>query len=406
MPDGKRSLTVAIASSMFFPGVGGTEVFLHNLAEKLAERGHVPVVVTSFSRWMKMRSSANRFPYQILPFLPKQYPLSRRFDAFLRVQDRYFSLLQREYEFDVWQSFGTFPAGVGVGHFTDRWNVPHVLRTNGSDIQKDLELGYGMRLKPDIERAIERHATKCDRMIALTRSVVPDCQAIGMDPSRVEVIPCAIDVDRFTGDDIDEHEVRRRHDIPKDEFLFLTVGRNHPKKGFRYLIEAAEILEGRVDTPFRVAIVGKGTEPLEKRVQEQGIAARVSFVDQVGPFVEGELYRLPPKPLIGLYRAADACVFPSLLETFGNVNIEAMAAGLSLISTDAPGSRDVVDHEHTGLLAKAGGPDDLANKMERILDSPNLRRTLATNAREAVQERYSWDEVVGEYERLYLDLCR
>lgn len=406
MVDGSESKTVAIASSMFFPDIGGTQVFLHNLALSLKRRGHTPIVLPAFSQWLQMQKHSGTLPYDIAPLPPKQYPLTKRSSQFLRVQDRYFSLLQRRYDFDVWQSFGTYPAAVGVGHFTESNDLPHVVRTNGSDIQKDERLGYGVRLDRDIESLIETHATKCDRIIALTESVVQDCRDIGASKEQVTVVPCAVDIDRFRSIDADWNEVREKFDLPTDEFVFLAVGRNHPKKGFKYLVDAADVLRRRTDDPFRIAFVGKGMDPLRKRASELGVRKHISFLGQVEPEASDGTYELPPRDVIRLYKTAGACVYPSLLETFGNVNIEAMAAGTPLISTDAPGSRDIVEHEYNGLVAQAADPESIANQMKRVLMSPELRERLVANGTESVETNYTWEIVVKQYERIYSQITR
>lgn len=402
----RESLKIAITTSMFFPNVGGAEVFLHNLALSLQRRGHTPVVIASFSQWRAMWKRRDSLPYPILPHLPKQNALTRKSDVFLSVQDTYFALLQRRYDFDVWQSVGTFPVGVGVSHYTAAAGIPHVIRTTGSDIQKVPELDYGVRLDPEIEAVMNQHAAKCDRMVALTESVVPDCESVGVHRSDIDVIPCAVDLDRFDAIEVDEAAIRAAHDIPSDEFVFITVGRNHQKKGFPYLIDAAATLETRVDSPFHVVFVGSGMAPLRERAAEKNVESSVTFAGEISPDVSGGTYELPPTGVIELYKAADACVFPSLLETFGNVNIEAMAAGLSLISTDAAGSRDIVDHEQTGLVATAGDADSLATQMERMLTDSQLRAELRQAARTKVEGNYRWETVVEQYEDLYFELCR
>lgn len=401
----RQSLTIAIASSMFFPEIGGTQVHLHNLACELTQRDHTVVVLPAFSQWFQIREHVDSFPYRIVPLPPKQHPLARTLPGFLRLQDKYFAALQRRFNFDIWQSFGTFPAGVSVGHFTERFNVAHVLRTNGSDIQKDAQLGYGMRLKSDLEELIETHATKCDRMLALTESVVPDCVEIGMPRERVEVVPCAVNIERFNSIEADQETIRSRHGLPKDEFVFLCVGRNHPKKGFKYLVEAAELLRDQTDSSFTIAFVGKNMDPLHKQAQRLGVTDCLSFLGEIEPASDNGRYKLPPTEVIQLYKSVDACVFPSLLETFGNVNIESMAAGTPLISTDAPGSRDVVDNEISGLVAEAGNAKSLATQMERIRTVPSLRQQLVEGGRKTIRSKYRWESVVQQYERIYRDLC-
>jgi glycosyltransferase involved in cell wall biosynthesis len=97
---------------------------------------------------------------------------------------------------------------------------------------------------------------------------------------------------------------------------------------------------------------------------------------------------------------ADVMVNPSVTEAFGNVNLEAMAAGLAVVGADVPVVRSMVDDGRTGLLADPASATDFADKIERLLVDAPLRHALAANARQAA-ERYDWiailDSVVADY---------
>lgn len=405
MTASRSELSVALVSSAFFPTIGGTQTVLHNLATELDERGHRPVVVTNFSLWSQFREHRDQVPYRVVPLVPKQHAgLLSGGKWYLRLQLPYFELLQRRYDFDVWHTFGTFPEGVSVGYYADRRDRPHLLRTRGQDVQIDEDLEYGVRRNQEIDSLVRRYATRCDRMIALTESVVEDCASTGIDEARVEVVPCAVDIERFDATTVDPAAVRRRYDLPDEEFLYLTVGRNHPKKGYGTLLEAIDALVDDAPAPFTVAFAGPDQDSLRRHARELGVADSVAFLGEFTPETESGTYQLPPTEIIELYKAADACVLPSLLETFGNVNVEAMAAETPLVTTDAKGSRDIVDHEATGLVATAGDADDLARQMRRLQSSPALRERLAANGRREVERRYTWKTVVETFESLYYEL--
>ena len=89
--------------------------------------------------------------------------------------------------------------------------------------------------------------------------------------------------------------------------------------------------------------------------------AQTKQLDEIGGTdVASEIPRLPATALVALYQAADVFVFPSLIETFGIVIVEAMAAGLPIIVSDAPGCRDVVRHGEDGMMVPARDADALA----------------------------------------------
>ncbi len=91
---------------------------------------------------------------------------------------------------------------------------------------------------------------------------------------------------------------------------------------------------------------------------------------------------------------------PSLLETFGMVLIEAMAAGLPIVSTNAPGCRDVIQHEDNGLLVDPKDPKSLSESIIKIINDENLKNGLIESALKSVK-KYDWQFVSKKYESLY-----
>jgi glycosyltransferase involved in cell wall biosynthesis len=320
-------------------------------------------------------------------------------------QDRYFSWVQRKFKFDIWQSFGAYPAAVSVGRFTLPRGIPHVLRTVGYDIQKNPDVGYGYRLDPKIDKLIQAWAPRVSKAIALSDSVIPDLLDVGVPDDRIQVIPCGVDQPRFESTTVDRTAVRNRYGIPLDKFVYITVGRNHPKKGFPVLLDAmAEMKQAGTLDKVHVVFVGRGMSELRSRATELGVADHVTLVEELGVDPDDREFRIPGTPLVQLYKSADACVFPSLIETFAMINIEAMAAGIPVISTDAPGCIETIVDGVDGLIARAGDPLDLARKMEQLQSSADLRVKLSANGHDSVRKSFSWDVVGRQFESLYFSL--
>src|SRR5262249_41470172 len=93
-------------------------------------------------------------------------------------------------------------------------------------------------------------------------------------------------------------------------------------------------------------------------------------------------------------------VLPSEAEGFGLVLIEAMAARVPVVATNAPGICDVVRNEQTGLLVPVGQPAELANAIRRITADNALREKLIDNADQDVRRRFSWPPVLQQYRRV------
>ena len=401
-----RKLSVAIVISSFFPNVGGAQVTAHNLARHLTQNGHQVVMFSAWSSWRKIGDRKQELGYPLYPTFPGQQrlmPVLGKLYQFF--QNRYFAWMQRKYKFDVWQSFGTYPSAVSVGGFTVPRNIPHVLRTVGYDIQKDPEVGYGYRFDPKIENLIQTWSPRVSKAIALSESVRPDLRDVGVSDGQIEIIPCGVDQPRFESTVVDRDAIRTKYGIPLDKFAYITVGRNHPKKGFPILIEAlAEMKRAGTIGNAHAVFVGLRMSDLLPQAKELGVSEHVTLIEELGHDSNDREYRIPSAPLVEIYKSVDACAFPSLIETFAMINIEAMAAGIPVISTDAPGCIETINDGVDGLIAKAGDPIDLARKMEQLQSSADLQAKLSANGTESVRKSFSWEVVGRQFEDLYLSL--
>jgi rhamnosyl/mannosyltransferase len=177
--------------------------------------------------------------------------------------------------------------------------------------------------------------------------------------------------------------------------LVLFVGRLVYYKGVDVLLEALRMTERA-----RLAVVGIG--PLQAELVAQaralGIAERVRFL---GP--------VPEDRLRSLYKCARFLVLPSVApsEAFGMVQLEAMAAGRPVISTDlASGVPYVNLHRVTGLIVAPGDPRALAAAMKTLLETESYAQELGEAAARRVIAEFHVDRVVDAHVQLYAETMR
>jgi glycosyltransferase involved in cell wall biosynthesis len=162
-------------------------------------------------------------------------------------------------------------------------------------------------------------------------------------------------------------------------FRLLFVGRLAVQKDIPLLLQAAAIL-GKAVT---VDIVGDG----ELRQEISTLAAAL-------PAGRARMWGVLTGPqLLARYREADAFVMTSEREGMPLALLEAMAAGLPVVAGDVQGLREFV--AGVGLLVSDRNPAGFADQIQRLIDDPELRATLATASTAAVQSR-RWDSLVGE----------
>ena len=137
--------------------------------------------------------------------------------------------------------------------------------------------------------------------------------------------------------------------------------------------------------PHRSVVVGDG--PARKDLE-----ARLPNTTFTG-FLDGDA-------LARAYASSDVFLFPSDTETFGNVTLEAMASGVPTIAADAAGSRDLVEHETTGLLCPPGDRDAFAEATKRLVLDASLRRSMSTAAHERAQH-FTWPTILERMNAYY-----
>jgi glycosyltransferase involved in cell wall biosynthesis len=223
---------------------------------------------------------------------------------------------------------------------------------------------------------------------------------IGGPAEKIETIPNAVDQGRFALDS-DKMAARDVLQIPRDAFLFLSVARNHPQKDLPTLLKAFQTLAARSSPgAVHLAIVGRGVPLLQGLVESMGLKSQVHLLELTPEASPGFPPELPPGRLVELYRAGDAFVLSSQLEGFSSALLEAMAAGLPIIATSAPGIVDQVEHGREALLSPCGEPEMLAESMRKVSSDSILKHQLGANAAERAQN-FSWENVALKYTGLY-----
>ncbi len=378
--------------------MGGIEIVVHNLALQQLQLGHTPTVIAPYPAWRAMRS---KLPYRLLPLLPHSVVALEKLPADRRI---FFAPLLRAYQgrynFDIWHVHALYSAGFAASTFLQKNPVPAIVTCHGADIQLLPEVNYGQRLKPFVEESIRPIIPLFKHTVAISASMHTPLQELGASQQQIVDIPNGVDATRITKTATNRSETRQNLGWPPDKQIILTVGRNHRKKGYKYIPDIAAKLAHSFDN-FLWVVVGRNVSKLQEACDQLDLAEHVQLHEEIG-FGTGEKqpFSLPSAELIALYQAADIFAFPSLIESFGVVLLEAMAAGLAIVTNDVPGCRDVVQDGKTGLLAQPKDVADFAAKLNQLLDDKELSARLAeAGMRTAL--RYDWPQVSAEYAALY-----
>lgn len=254
---------------------------------------------------------------------------------------------------------------------------------------------FGMRRK--IEAECWRRA---DKVVTLAEVMKEHIVSKGVDPAKVEVIPNAVDAERFRPPEVRDEALAARLGIESGESVIGYVSSlTAPYEGIRYLIEAVVHLT-RQGRRVRALIVGEGAErPHLMEVAERlGVRDRVIFTGQIGHD------RLPAH-----YSLIDVFVVPRTSEATTELvtplkPLEAMAMERAVLVSGTRALREMIVEGETGLSFEPDNVADLVAKVESLIDQPERMHELGQTARQWVIENRSWTGNAERYREIYAEL--
>jgi rhamnosyl/mannosyltransferase len=244
------------------------------------------------------------------------------------------------------------------------------------------------RLLPLYQPVLNRLFQRVDRIIATSGDYIASSATLSANKAKCTVIPLGIETAPLDLTDADGPAVcalKREH----GDRIIAFVGVLRYYKGLDVLIRAMKDVRGRV------LIAGRGEERdrLETLAREIGVADRVVLLGEIDDDRRRQLLH-----------AADVLVLPSIdrCEAFGLSQLEAMACGTPVVSTNLPtGVRFVNRDGETGVIVPPGDQHALAGALTRLLDDEPLRTRLGEAAARRVRETFTAERMVESTRRVY-----
>jgi glycosyltransferase involved in cell wall biosynthesis/predicted metal-dependent phosphoesterase TrpH len=264
------------------------------------------------------------------------------------------------------------PAGVAATLLSRLTGVPLL-----ASYHTELAAYAGMRSGDGGVEAIARGALGAfygAPSVVLSPSPAADASLVdlGTDPARIRRWERGVDTDRFD-------PAKADRDAFPGEIKVLYAGRLTREKGMDLLAES--FLRARRSDP-RLHLLLAGGGPEEGELQAR-LGQDATFLGWLG----GE-------ELARAYASADAFLFCSSTDTYGQVILEAAASGLPVVAVAEGGPAALVENRHTGLLCRPD-PDHLAGALLQLASSPLLRRRLGNAGAQAARDR-SWERALGQ----------
>ncbi len=239
-----------------------------------------------------------------------------------------------------------------------------------------------------------------DRCIAASQNIRKSLENAGIDPGRIRVVPPGIDTDRFSPE-VSGVYWREKLRLSKDVKLVFYLGNLTPVKGLDIAVDALELVARKDPNLFFVYVLQGNHKRFDYRGPE--FKKRLETIPLRGAKEIG-----PTLQIEQLMAAADLHISP-LRSTNGLADLpvsimEMMSIGKPIVTTPVGGVPELITHGKTGLFARPGSPEDLADKMMEILKSPEQASSLAANAREFAVNSFSVDRMAEKTLKVYEEL--
>jgi L-malate glycosyltransferase len=266
-----------------------------------------------------------------------------------------------------------FSAGALAVLLGRRWRIPVVLSEHDSDLIEGLVRGWDARVARFAFRSAD---VVCPVSDVLRRSIV------ALEPrARCEIVGNVVDIDAFAASPRPRigHVGRR----------ILVVAQLFPAKGLSYLLEALRLLVAE-RPEVTLEIVGDGPDRAELEAQASRLP--VTFLGSL------------PRPVVAArMRQADVLAAPSLVEPFGIVAVEALAAALPVVMTSVSGAAEVVA-AHGGRVVPPADPVALHEALAELLDRSDI--AVPPGTVDALLQRFGAGAIAGCFDVIYREVLR
>jgi glycosyltransferase involved in cell wall biosynthesis len=374
---GKKQLRIAFVTETYPPDVNGVAKTLQRIVEGLQALGHEiwlvrPKLATASAQTgaVKNQVFVRGMPIPMYPELKLGLPAKR---ALIRLWT-----MNRP---DVVHIATEGPLGWSAVQAAKKLKLPMTsdFRTNFHAYSAFYGFSW---LKSTIASYMRRfhNATQCT--MVPTEELRQSLSSAGF--LRLIVVPRGIDTELYTPKKRCR-SLRLSWGANDETIVMLSVGRLAAEKNLDLTIRAYEAARKESS---RVLLVFVGDGPLRQKLEKDCPGAVFCGVQH------GD-------DLAAHYASADIFLFPSLTETFGNVTLEALASGLSVVAFDCAAARQLISSGENGLLAPAGDTSTFIRHSVELVLNPDIRGELGSSARE-LSLRNGWSAVIERTEAVLL----
>lgn len=385
------NLKILQVVSFFKPSweAGGIARVCYEISKKLADKGHEVTIYTTdgFKSRLKVKKNQpvnvenmNVYYFRNLSnFLAKRNLCIPYLLPYISKRD-----LQ---QFDVIHvhTFRTILA-ISIWYYAKKYGVPYVLQAHGSvlpffqkqRLKKLYDWVWGYRILKD-----------ASKVLAYQQIETTQYQDMGVNRDKIEILTSGFDLPK-TEDMPKIGKFKKKYSIGDNEKVILFLGRIHKIKGLDLLINAFADLTKKINN-VRLVIVGPDDgylSTINNLIKSLRLESKILITGFISP-----------NDKIAAYVDADVYVLPSRYDIFPTTVLEACSFGTPIITTDQTGIRDLVNN-NVGYVVPFD-KNQLCNALFKILTDARLRYYFGERGKKLIKEKYSWDKIVEQLEKIY-----
>ncbi|PIQ92578.1 MAG: hypothetical protein COV70_00245 [Parcubacteria group bacterium CG11_big_fil_rev_8_21_14_0_20_39_22] len=380
---------VIIFSTNYLPNIGGAEVAVKEITDRILQSDFSFVLITPRYRpdLLNYEKIGSREVYRV--------GFGTSLDKWFFLLSGFFlaTKLNKKHNFSIAWSIMASQASISASLFKIfHKSIPLVLTLQEGDEEDHLkryvldnEKLYNIFIKPFHHLVFK----KADCITAISKHLMDKAKSVVPKTKRV-LVSNGVSVKSFSKRINPQKKKTLEGKLGKrqGDIFIVTVSRLVKKNAVGDIIQALTYLP----TSFKFLIVGEGQEynSLVSLSEVYAVRDRVIFAGKVSP------------DEIPLYLSvSDVFVRPSLSEGFGNSFIEAFAARVPVVGTAVGGIVDFLVHKENGMVVPVKSPRDIAEAVKEINENRTLRNKIVKNAYSLASEKYDWDNIADSMRQVF-----
>ena len=344
-------MKIAVVPSTFLPWVGGAEIQTHNTANKLAELGNeVDIFLLEKTKIDNKKYNTiklNKLLINIIFILNYYFKLNLIF-----LLEYYFNKICVNKSYDVWHFQSVNYKTLLYVKVLKKLKQKVVVTFHGADIQKDENILYGYRFDKKYEKLLKKTIHLFDQIFAISDDIIKELSFFNFPKEKIIKIPNSIEIKKI--------KVTGNNQIVSNKLKIITVARFYEKKKGLDLIEKISKILIKNNINFSWTLVGRNSNLLfnKKFINDNkeyfNVKEEIKNTDEIF---------FPHSDLIKIYKDNNVYVNLARIESFGVTIIEALAAGLHVVSFNTKGANEILTNNQNGYIVNEYSYEEMAKTL-------------------------------------------